>query len=65
MPLVFSGVVAAPVQTLAEIQRSLPVDSALLEYYLGERESYLWLVRASEIRSFRLPPRNATVLSPK
>lgn len=36
----------------------LPSDSALLEYHLGERASYLWLVQGGKIQTFRLPPRS-------
>jgi CHAT domain-containing protein/tetratricopeptide (TPR) repeat protein len=47
-----------PLGSVAELQASLPTDSALLEYYLGERQSYLWLVLRESVQSFRLPPRS-------
>lgn len=39
-----------------EIQESLPADSAILEYNLGSQHSYMWLVDAQTIRLFYLPP---------
>jgi CHAT domain-containing protein/tetratricopeptide (TPR) repeat protein len=38
-------------------QKVLGSDDALLEYWLGDRQSYLWWITRSEIKSFRLPPR--------
>jgi len=46
-----------PLTSVAEIQAVLPGGSALLEYYLGERQSYLWVVQTDRVQSFRLPPR--------
>lgn len=41
-----------------EIQKQLlDDDTLLLEYTLGERASYLWLVSSNSINSYRLPPR--------
>lgn len=48
-----------PLSSLAELQAGLPNDSAVLEYYLGENVSYLWVVQPHSLRSFRLPPRSA------
>ena len=48
-----------PLGSIMELQSALPPDSALLEYYLGERESYLWVVQADRVQSFRLPARVA------
>jgi len=43
---------------LAEIQRqALDEDTLLLEYALGEKRSYLWLVSLRSIDSYELPPR--------
>jgi CHAT domain-containing protein len=39
------------------IQQQLAPDTLLLEYSLGAKVSYLWLVSSSEIKSFELPPR--------
>jgi CHAT domain-containing protein/Tfp pilus assembly protein PilF len=48
---------AAPFQSVEELQqKSLPADSALLEFYLGRKRSYLWLVDAHHIQVFTLPP---------
>lgn len=45
-----------PLTSIEEIQRNcLPADSALLEFHLGARKSYLWLVDAHQVRSFELP----------
>ncbi len=44
--------------TLAEIQQQvLDNDTLLLQYSLGEKRSYLWVVNSSEINSYQLPPR--------
>jgi len=43
---------------LTEIQqRALDEDTLLLEYALGEKRSYLWLVSQRSIDSYELPPR--------
>jgi len=38
---------------------SAELGSTILEYALGERESYLWLVTPERVRCFHLPPRAA------
>ncbi|MDB5978784.1 MAG: hypothetical protein JWR07_5544 [Nevskia sp.] len=38
-------------------QRLLDPQAALLEYWLGERRSYLWLVQSGRLKVFTLPPR--------
>ncbi len=44
--------------TVAEIQKQLlDEDTLLLEYALGERRSYLWVVSTTSVRSYQLPPR--------
>jgi CHAT domain-containing protein/tetratricopeptide (TPR) repeat protein len=44
--------------SLSEIrQQALDDDSLLLEYFLGEKRSYLWAVTKTEISSYELPPR--------
>ncbi|MDR3416863.1 MAG: CHAT domain-containing protein [Nevskia sp.] len=40
-----------------EIQRLLGPGTALLEYWLGEERSYLWLVTRDTLASYVLPPR--------
>ncbi len=42
---------------LADIQKSLDGDTLLLEYFLAEPRSYLWLVTPESIASFELPGR--------
>ncbi|MBZ5494491.1 MAG: CHAT domain-containing protein [Acidobacteriia bacterium] len=47
---------AAPLQSVEELQqKSLPVDSTLLEFHLGRKRSYLWLVDAHHVQVFTLP----------
>lgn len=41
---------------LAEVQRALGPRAALLEYAVGSRVSYLFVVTAEAFRAFRLPP---------
>jgi CHAT domain-containing protein/Tfp pilus assembly protein PilF len=48
-----------PLESVNELQTDLPSDSALLEYYLAENESYLWLVQTTGVQLFRLPARAA------
>ncbi len=44
--------------SLTEIQQqALDEDTLLLEYALGEKRSYLWLVSQRSIASYELPPR--------
>jgi len=44
--------------SLAQIQNELrDSDTMLLQYALGDEESYLWAVTASSFQSYRLPPR--------
>jgi CHAT domain-containing protein/tetratricopeptide (TPR) repeat protein len=42
---------------LDAIQALLDEDTTLLEYALGERQSYLWVVSSRDMRAFRLAPR--------
>ncbi len=46
-----------PLESLSELQAYLQPDNAILEYHLGEKQGYLWLVERSAIRLFRLPAR--------
>ena len=44
--------------TLAQIQQQvLDEDTVLLQYFLGDRHSYLWAVTTDEIVAYQLPPR--------
>jgi tetratricopeptide (TPR) repeat protein len=56
---VHASVLGRPLGSLAELQARLPSNTAILEYYLGERESYLWVVQPGSIQSFRMPARSA------
>lgn len=44
-----------PLTSVDELQRWLPPDSALLEFHLGGKNGYLWLVRVHDIHVFPLP----------
>jgi len=47
-----------PLSSIEDLQRAgLPADTALLEFHLGERQSYLWLVDRRQVRAFPLPTR--------
>lgn len=46
-----------PKPTLEEIQKQLDPDTLLLEYALGDQESYLWAVTADSVSSYELPSR--------
>jgi CHAT domain-containing protein len=47
----------SPVE-VEDIQRSiLDPDTALLEYFLGEERSYLWVVIQEDLHAYELPPR--------
>lgn len=52
---------ALPPQTLSarEIQAALDDDTTLLQYALGEVESFVWVVTNDDIRAARLPGRGA------
>jgi CHAT domain-containing protein len=43
--------------TLKEIQQQVDSETLLLEYALGEKRSYLWVVSPTSINSYTLPPR--------
>jgi len=43
--------------SLPEIQSLLDGDSLLIEYALGEKQSFLWVVTPTTIKSFELPKR--------
>lgn len=40
---------------LAEIQKMLDPDTLLLEYSLGQENSYLWVISRDSLKSYRLP----------
>lgn len=43
--------------TVKEIQEQLDPDTILLEYSLGEKRSFAWVVTPTTLKSFELPPR--------
>ncbi len=53
------GLLKPPPLDLARIQALLDENTQLLEYALGARQSYLWVVSAKELRAFTLAPRAA------
>lgn len=53
----YDSALAAPLDA-AGIQGLLGDDTLLLEYSLGEEQSYLWLVSAKEVLSYTLPKRS-------
>ncbi|HLK63075.1 MAG TPA: CHAT domain-containing protein [Bryobacteraceae bacterium] len=47
-----------PLSSFSQLQNNgLPADSALLEFHLGDRQSYLWYVDRMRVRVFPLPSR--------
>jgi len=50
---------AHPVPLSVDAARTqlLDADSAILEYWLGEAQSYLWVLRPEGLEAYRLPPR--------
>ncbi|MBC8027328.1 MAG: CHAT domain-containing protein [Steroidobacteraceae bacterium] len=46
-------------ESLAEVQAALPVDTAVLAYFVGDRRSHAWLLTRSELRRAALPGRRA------
>jgi CHAT domain-containing protein len=46
-----------PPLSLAEMQAELDVDTVLVEYSLGEQNSYLWIVGKNSFQSFKLSKR--------
>ncbi|HEY9703845.1 MAG TPA: CHAT domain-containing protein, partial [Allocoleopsis sp.] len=46
-----------PAQTakLTEIQKQLDKDTVLLSYWLGDKESYLWVINSDSLTSYLLP----------
>ena len=56
----FASLTEPPPIALTDIQKQiLDQDTMLLEYSLGEDESYAWLVSTSGVKSFALPKRAA------
>lgn len=52
----FEDLPAFPKPSLAELQKELSADSILLEYWLNEKESFLWVVSATDLRVLPMPP---------
>jgi CHAT domain-containing protein len=48
---------AAPSVPLTEIQEFLEGETVLLEYWLGEEQSYMWMATREKVFSFALPKR--------
>lgn len=45
-------------ESLAQVQRSLPQDTAVLAYFVGDNSSHAWLLSRSELRHAALPGRD-------
>ncbi len=43
---------------LAELQQQLDPDTLMLQYSLGEKESYLWVISNTELKTYILPKRS-------
>ena len=57
----FSAVNQPRSLSLAEAQGLLGEETAILEFALGERESYVWVIRRNAFRLAKLPPKNQIV----
>ncbi|HEY8561668.1 MAG TPA: CHAT domain-containing protein [Pyrinomonadaceae bacterium] len=55
----FSAINQPQTPSLAETQKLLDDETAILEYALGEQQSYVWVIRKSSFRLAKLPPKNA------
>ena len=53
----FAGLTKPQPAKLKEIQDQLDSDTALIEYFLGESRSYVWLITRDSIDGYQLPPR--------
>ena len=54
----YASIVLPEDLNLSEVQSNLlDVDTAILEYSLGEKKSFLWLITSGGARSYELPPR--------
>lgn len=52
-----AGLLSPHILNAADIQRLVPDDTLLLEYALGDEQSWLWVVGKGGVDSFRLPGR--------
>ncbi|HEY9646825.1 MAG TPA: CHAT domain-containing protein, partial [Chroococcidiopsis sp.] len=55
----FAQITQPPAITLAQIQQLLDNDTLLLEYWLSEEKSYLWVISRQGIQTYELPNRIA------
>lgn len=53
----FAGLTKPQPARLKEIQDELDTDTALIEYFLGEKRSYVWLVTRDSLEGYELPAR--------
>jgi tetratricopeptide (TPR) repeat protein len=55
----YADLIQPGVPRIEEMQRTLlDDDAAVLEYWLGSRESYVWILTRTSFRAVRLPPRS-------
>lgn len=52
-----SGLIRPPPISVGAIQALLDRETTLIEYALGDRQSYLWVVTATKLHAFALAPR--------
>ena len=53
----YAALTQPPPATAGEIESLLDGDTLLLEYWLGEERSFLWMVDHGSVTGFELPPR--------
>lgn len=56
------GALAHEPVTLEAVSASLPRDCTLIEYHLGEKNSYVWVLDSDSLRAFPLPPSREVAL---
>jgi hypothetical protein len=57
MPSICTALTGSTPVTLADVQRQLlDGDTLLLEFALGAKASFLWVVSQNDLRTFQLPP---------
>jgi CHAT domain-containing protein len=60
-----ASLTAPPPMTLADIQAGLDPDTILLDYTLGEKRSFMFVVSPTSLRAYELPARGELVAAAK
>jgi CHAT domain-containing protein/ankyrin repeat protein len=55
------GMAAVSPPGLPDIQKALQPDEAILEYFLGRKASYLWLVSSADVKMYKLPQTSSQI----